>query len=72
MSDLPEKPFYDLHLVIPAESLHSAIEQVSHLKGVVFKVELHKGKGQTPTCRTRSSEKVLHNNLSPSYRGTDD
>jgi len=56
MSDLPEKPFYDLHLVIPAESLHSAIEQVSHLKGVVFSVNIHTAKGKVPTCRSRKNE----------------
>lgn len=55
MSDLPEKIFYDLHLVIPAESLHEAISAVNPLKGVVFKVEIHKGKGQSPTCRTRGT-----------------
>lgn len=52
MTEPIEILFYDVHVVIPAESLPAAIEAISHVKGVVFKVEKHSGKGQTPTCRT--------------------
>ncbi len=42
MSELPEKLEYDVQFIVPAESLHEAIEAVSHLKGVVFQVTIRK------------------------------
>lgn len=52
MPEPVEITHYDVHAVIPAESLSAAIEAISHVKGVVFSVKKHEGKGQTPTCRT--------------------
>lgn len=55
MTDIPVGEIkYDLHVVIPAESLPEAIEKISHLKGVVFSVAIHNGP-KKQVCRGRSA-----------------